>query len=82
MTQHHPQARSRVGPMAAKALGVTGADAHAGGYAQDMSNHHSVFSLSSSPKVLSQWRAYASDEMERLIASRHAKTEAMSLLSG
>jgi len=27
----------------------------------DMRNHHCVFSLSSSPKILSQWRAYASD---------------------
>ena len=27
----------------------------------DMRNHHCVFSLSRSPKILSQWRAYASD---------------------
>ncbi len=27
----------------------------------DMFNHHCVFSLSHSPKILSQWRAYASD---------------------
>lgn len=27
----------------------------------DMWNHHCVFSLSRSPKILSQWRAYASD---------------------
>lgn len=27
----------------------------------DLQNHHCVFSLSRSPKILSQWRAYASD---------------------